>query len=73
MYQELSFVCCWQVVRISARLWTHWGLLDTSPEALITDERTCGDCVVNFTNAKTPQVSPQVVVFSNTMTCGGFV
>jgi len=38
-----------------------------------TDERTCGDCVVNFTNAKTPQVSPQVVVFSNTTTCGGFV
>jgi len=31
---------------------------------LTTDERTCGDCVVNFTNAKTPQVSPQLVVFS---------
>jgi len=29
-----------------------------------TDERTCGDCVVNFTNAKTPQVSPQVMVVS---------
>jgi len=40
---------------------------------VVTDERTCGDCVVNFTNAKTPQVSPQVMVFSNTTTCGGFV
>jgi len=66
--------------RLAASLfwtWTHLLQVDVSNQSIFpnedTDERTCGDCVVNFTNAKTPQVSPQVVVLENTTTCGGFV
>jgi len=63
----LVFVCTDTPYDVWMLILFQDGLFATFLSAFLiffTDERTCGDCVVNFTNAKTPQVSPQVMVVS---------